>query len=141
MENHYFGTEKESMGRELNKDLVFAEECYQIIGAAMEVHNELGPGFLEPVYQEALLHEMRMRNISAKPEEPLHIHYKEIELSKKYRADFICYDAIIVELKALSELLPVHTAQTLNYLKATGFKVALLINFGASKLEYKRLIL
>ena len=129
------------MGSQLKKDLVFAEECYQLIGAAMEVHNELGPGFLEPVYQESLALEFRLREIQFRKEEPLNIKYKEFELSKRYIADFVCFDCIIVELKAHSELLSVHSAQTLNYLKATGFKVALLINFGTSKLQYKRLIL
>jgi GxxExxY protein len=129
------------MGRELNRDLLFADECYQVIGAAMEVHNEMGSGFLEAVYQESMALEFRIREIQFRREEPLNIKDKEFELSKRYIADFVCFDCIIVELKAHSELLSVHTAQTLNYLKATGFKVALLINFGTSKLQYKRLIL
>jgi len=128
------------MRQERNKELLFSNECYKIIGAAMEVHRELGSGFLEPVYQESLQLEFRLQNIPHRREEPLNINYKQFELSKRYIADFICYDCIIVELKALSDLLPVHTAQTLNYLKTTGFKVALLINFGTSSLQYKRLI-
>jgi GxxExxY protein len=129
------------MAQSVNKELLLGKECYQIIGTAMEVHKELGSGFLEPVYQESLSLEFRLREIPFRKEEPLNIRYKQFELTKRYIADFICFDCIIVEIKALSDLLPVHTAQTLNYLKATGFKVALLINFGSSKLQFKRLVL
>ena len=120
---------------------LYKQECYDIIGAAMEVHNELGHGFLEPVYQEALSIVFQENNIPFIKEQVLDIHFKGRLLNKKYVADFICYDEIIVELKALETLAPEHTAQVLNYLKATGKKLGLLINFGTTKLQYKRVIL
>ena len=121
--------------------LIFEEETYAIIGAAMDVHKELGNGFLEAVYQEALAIEFVNRKIHVKRESPLKIHYKNRQLSKVYIADFICYDKIIVELKAVSHLSVEHEAQLLNYLKATKLKLGLLINFGAKSLEHKRMVL
>jgi GxxExxY protein len=121
-------------------DLLYENETYKIIGAAMEVHKELGAGFLEAVYQEALEKELAIQNIPFKREAILPIYYKNILLQKVYIADFICYDKIIVELKALSALNTEHMAQLLNYLKATDLKLGLLINFGKSSLEYKRII-
>jgi GxxExxY protein len=122
-------------------DFIYADETYKIIGAGMTVHNELGRGFLEAVYQEALAKEFALQDISYEKEKHIQIFYKGQELSKYYIADFVCYDKIIVEIKAVSSLLPEHTAQVLNYLKATKQKIGLLLNFGASKLEYERLIL
>ena len=122
-------------------DILFKTESYRIIGACMEVHNVLGAGFLEPVYQEALAYEFYLQNIPFEHEKKLTIRYKDIELEKMYSADFVCYDAIIVELKALSGLTPEHEAQVLNYLKATGYKLGILVNFGGKTLEYKRLVL
>ena len=107
----------------------------------MEVHKNLGCGFLEPVYQEALALEFNLRNIPFEKEKSLPISYKGYRLTKKYMADFICYDSIIIELKALSSLTSAHESQVVNYLKATGFKLGLLINFGVSSLKYKRLVL
>ena len=121
-------------------DLLYKEEVYAIIGAAMNVHNELGSGFLEAVYQEALEREFFLQNIPARKEAPLQILYKNYSLSKYYIADFLCYDKIIVELKAVSRVNAEHTAQVLNYLKASKKELGLLINFGEPKLEYKRLI-
>jgi GxxExxY protein len=121
-------------------DLLYKDEAFKIVGAAMEVHNELGSGFLEGVYQEALEREFANQGIPYQREVPLPILYKGELLSKKYVADFICYDKIIVELKALSSLNSEHQSQVLNYLKATGMKLGLLLNFGASKLESKRII-
>jgi GxxExxY protein len=118
----------------------YESETYDIIGAAMNVYNELGTGFLEVVYQEALEYEFALKNIPARKEVPLQIYYKGKLLSKYYVADFICYDKIIVELKSVSVLLDEHKAQVINYLKATKFQVGLLINFGKPKLEYKRVI-
>ena len=121
-------------------ELIYKDEVYQIIGAAMEVHKELGCGFLEAVYQEALEIEFQLRKIPYLREPKLNIYYKEQILTKYYEADFICFDNIIVELKALSGLISDHESQMLNYLKATKLKVGLLINFGRQSLEYKRMV-
>ena len=123
-----------------SNEYLFKEECYDIIGAAMEVHNVLGSGFLEPVYQEALELEFDELEIPHDREAFIEIKYKGKVLDKKYIADFICYDEISVELKAVETLLPEHAAQVINYLKATDSRLGLLINFGAAKLQYKRII-
>jgi len=107
----------------------------------MNVQNELGCGFLEAVYQEALSIEFNHNNIPFQKEKPLNIYYKERLLTKKYVADYICFDQIIVELKAMDSLAPEHTAQVLNYLKATGCTLAILLNFGSKSLMYKRVIM
>ena len=125
----------------MNNDILYKEECYKIIGACMEVHKELGPGFLEPVYQEALSLEFYIQGIQFEKEKDIRIVYKGKTLDKWYKADFLCFDKIIVELKALSELSNDHIAQLLNYLKATKLRVGLLVNFGSPSLVYKRLIL
>lgn len=106
----------------------------------MEVHKTLGCGFLEPVYQEALIYEFTKQNIPFQKEKILTINYKDIELEKKYIADFVCFDSIILELKALSQLVTEHESQVLNYLKATGYRLGLLVNFGEKSLKYKRLV-
>ena len=124
----------------LKQDIIFKDEAYKIIGAAMEVHRELGPGFLEAVYQEALEIEFDIRNIPYAREKQLKINYKEHTLSKYYMADFVCYDKIIVELKAEKELTSIDEAQAFNYLKATQYKLALLINFGENSIRYKRIV-
>jgi len=116
-------------------------QTYAIIGAAMEVHSQLGRGFLEAVYHEALRLELTARGIPHSHEVELPIAYKGQRLVTHYRADFICFQRVIVEMKALDKLGGNETAQVLNYLKATGLKVALLINFGAESLEYKRFVL
>ncbi len=110
--------------------LIYAKESYKIAGAAMVVYNNLGCGFLEPVYQEALEIEFRRMGIPYQREVELDIYYDGILLEKKYKADFVCYDKIIVELKAVSELDDGNRAQIRNYLKATHYKLGLLINFG-----------
>ena len=120
--------------------LIHEDETYSIIGAALKVHQELGNGFLEAVYQEALEKEFRLRNIPYKREVPIKIYYKNEPLEKCYIADFICYDKIIVELKALSGLNTEHQGQMINYLTATRLKVGLLINFGKQNLEHKRIV-
>ncbi len=111
---------------------------YAIIGAAMEVHRTLGFGFLEAVYQEALILEFILRNVPFRKEVDLPVTFKEQLLTTAYRADFICYDSVIVELKAISQLSGKEEAQIINYLKATGLTTGLVINFGARSLEYKR---
>jgi len=116
------------------------QRTYKIIGAAMEVHKELGCGFLEAVYQEALEREFSVQEISYKSQPAVQIVYKDKPLNKTYQPDFVCFDEVIVEIKAVSGLSGIEEAQLINYLKATGLKVGLLINFGAKSLEYKRLV-
>jgi len=116
------------------------QRTYQIIGAAIEVHKELGSGFLEAVYQEALEGEFTYQEIPYKSQPPVRIEYKGKPLKKKYEPDFICYDDIIVEIKAMDKLSGVEHAQIINYLKATRLKVGLLINFGSKSLEHKRFV-
>ena len=115
------------------------QESYNITGAAMHVYNTLGPGFLEAVYQEALELEFTKRNIPYEREKALTISYEGIVLKQTYRADFVCYGNIIVELKAVAHLDDTHRSQVFNYLKATGYKLGLLFNFGKEDgLEYER---
>jgi len=113
-------------------------ETYAIIGAAMEVHKTLGGGFLEAVYQEAMAREMASRKIPFKAQVELPIFYKGEKLATSYRADFICFDSVLVELKAMRAMTPVEDAQVINYLKATGLQKGLLINFHGQSLEHKR---
>ena len=122
-------------------EILFKEEVFAIYGAAIEVHRELGPGFLEAVYQEALEIELVDRGIPFEAQKPLLIHYKRRKLKKEYIADLVCYGQIIVELKALDHLSKKEESQVLNYLKATGLRVGLLLNFGSEgTLERQRLI-
>ena len=116
-------------------------ETYGIIGAAMEVHTHLGCGFLEAVYQEALGLEFELRGLPARPQVELPLTYKGRRLKTFYKADFICFESVIVELKAAERLGGVERAQIINYLKATGLKRGLLLNFGAQRLEYERFVL
>jgi GxxExxY protein len=113
---------------------------YAIIGSAMEVHRELGCGFLEAVYQEALALEFGYRGIPCKQQVDLPIYYKGIRLTTHYRPDFICFEDVVVEIKALEKLSGVEQAQLLNYLKASRKETGLLLNFGSSSLEYERFI-
>ena len=115
-------------------------QTYAIIGAAMEVHKVLGHGFFEAVYQEALADEFARRNVPFREQVDLSIVYKGKTLLTHYRPDFILFDSIIVEIKALDALTSREKAQVLNYLKASGFQRGLLINFGARSLQYERLI-
>jgi GxxExxY protein len=122
-------------------DLLYKEEVYAIVGAAMDVYNDLGPGFLENVYQEAMEIEVVERNIPSKAIQEIHIKYKGRPLKKFYIADLICYDKVIVKIKAMDKLTLREEGQLINYLKATGMKVGVLINFGHyPSLEWKRLV-
>ena len=115
-------------------------ETYAIIGAAMEVHRELGHGFLEAVYQDALAAELEHRGIQFERELEIPIMYKGARLPSSYRSDFVCFGTIIVELKALGGLTGAEESQVINYLKATGMKRGILLNFGTRSLEYKRFV-
>ena len=119
-------------------ELIFKKESYEIVGACMEVHNQLGPGFLESVYQEALSREFVERNITFLQQWGIDVYYKGEKLEKKFFADFICYGEIIIEIKAMEGFVPEHEAQLINYLKATQKPLGLLVNFGAEKLQYRR---
>ena len=123
------------------EDYIFAQEGKKILDAAFAVHRTLGPGFLEAVYQEALAIELAKRDIPFSQQKELTIYYGGKTLNKKYYADFVCYDAIILELKDMEMLIPQHQAQLLNYLKATQMHLGYLLNFGEAKLNVKRLIL
>ncbi len=113
---------------------------YEVIGVAMEVHKQLGHGFLEAVYHDALVLEFTAKDIPFLHEVQLPVFYKAQRLPTTYRADFVCFDSIIVEIKAINKLTHVEDAQIINYLKATNFELGLLLNFGAPSLEYKRRI-
>ena len=129
---------------ELGSDnrLLYRDETFAVIGAAMDVYYRLGCGFAEPVYQEALGLEFRLRSIPFVPQKKLHIRYKDFVLEKFYRADFVCFDKVIVEIKAQTALIAVDWSQLLNYMKASEFRVGLLFNFGSARdLEKKRMII
>ncbi len=122
-------------------ELVLGDEVYNVVGAAIEVHRALGPGFLEAVYQEAFEIELTDRVIPFASQVVLPIRYKGRPLKKEYMADVICYGNVLVELKALDRLSGKEEAQVLNYLKATGLRIGILINFGSPmKLEWRRFI-
>ena len=122
------------------REMIFKDETYTIIVFCMEIHNHLGYGFSEIVYKDALQNELLENNISYEREKEFSVHYKGKLLPHKFYADFIIFDAIIVELKCVNELLDEHVSQAINYLKVSGKKLALLINFKRSKLEYKRIV-
>jgi GxxExxY protein len=118
--------------------LIYPKESYDITGCLMEVHRELGCGFLEAVYQEALAIEFKKAGIPFKREVPLQINYKGVTLTKEYVADFVCYNKIIIELKAVSQIADIHKSQVKNYLKVTGYRLGILANFGSTSLETAR---
>lgn len=115
----------------MSEGIIYKEESYQIQGAIFEVYREMGCGFLEAVYQECLEKEFALRSMQFVAQQKLLLTYKRQPLSQSYQPDFICYGKIIVGLKAVKEIAPEHKAQVINYLKATGFKLALLVNFGS----------
>ena len=125
----------------IRKDLLYADEVYHLVGAAMDARTNLGSGFLEPVYQEALGCELKLRKIPFAEQFELPIFYKDFQLAKRYIADMVAYEKIIIELKALAELTTREDAQLINHLKASRIKLGLLFNFGSRKtLQWKRLI-
>jgi GxxExxY protein len=124
-----------------NMELIYREEVFAVIGACFEVYNELGSGFLEDDYQEALMVELQRRGIPFNSKPKLEIHYKGRLLTKKYEPDFVLHSKILMEIKSVSALANEHRAQVHNYLKASSFQVGLLVNFGKSKvLEYERIV-
>jgi GxxExxY protein len=122
-------------------ELLYKAEAFAIIGACFEVYNETGYGFGEPVYQECLGIELQSRGIPFRAQPELELRYKGRLLEKKFKPDFLCFDQIVLEIKAASELCNAYRAQVHNYLKATGFRLGLLVNFGAHpKLEHERIV-
>jgi len=125
----------------MKDEIPLSDETYRILGACFEVYNELGCGFLEAVYQECLAIEFGLAEIPFEQQKPLGLIYKGRTIEKSYVADFVCFDEVLVEIKAVSRLTGEHHAQTLNYLHAGGFDIGLLINFGHfPKIEYHRLL-
>jgi len=121
-------------------DIVFKEESYRIVGSCLAVFNKLGSGFLESVYQEALEIQFKNDKIPFVKERKLHIKFDDIQLDKFFKADYVCFDSIIVELKATPFIHKNDLAQVLNYLRATGMKLGILVNFGEKSLTYKRIL-
>ena len=120
-------------------EVLFKRLSYRVVGAAMEVHRLLGSGFLEAVYQTALAHELKLSEIPFEPQKRLTVKYKDIIVGN-YIADFVIDGKIIIEIKAVSNLTSSHQAQALNYLAATGYKLAILLNFGATSLQQRRVV-
>ncbi len=122
-------------------NFISKQETFEIIGLCMEVHNNLGAGFLEIVYKDALEYEFQSRNISYQREKEYHVDYKGVILPHKFFADFVVFNTIILEVKCTSCIANEHVAQAINYLKVSKNRVALVVNFGEVRLNYKRLIL
>jgi GxxExxY protein len=123
------------------KDLLYKGEVYKIISCCMEVHRELGRGFLEAVYQEALEHEFQLRKIPFEKEKNFRIEYKNQTLKKFYISDFVVYDKILLEIKAQAGIIEKDFRQTINYLAVTKLKLGLLVNFGEDQLKFKKIVL
>jgi GxxExxY protein len=122
-------------------EIVYAAESYRIMGACFEVYKEKGCGFTEPVYQECLEIELEMQGIPFRANDLLPLRYKDRPLKQKFKPDFVCFELIVVEIKAVSQLMDEHRAQVHNYLKATGLKLGLLVNFASHpKLDYERIV-
>jgi GxxExxY protein len=122
-------------------EIIYKEESFRIIGLCMEVHNNLGKGFLEIVYKDALEYEFRKNNIPFEREKEYEINYKDIVLPHKFYDDFVVFDKIILEVKGMAGIAEGHIAQTLNYLKVSGLKLGLIVNFGELSLQSKRVVL
>ena len=130
------------MNHEKHEKILYTDECYVIQGAIFEVYREMGNGFLEAVYQECIETELLDRNIPFQSRPKITIKYKNKQLSRFYQPDLVCFDKIVVELKAVKQIAPEHRAQAINYLKATGYRLVLLANFGAyPKATVERLVL
>ena len=127
--------------REKPMSLLFEKETYRILGACFEVYNDKGCGFLEAVYQECLTIEFKLQSIPYRAQLPLELKYKGVVLEQKYQPDFLCFDQILLEIKSVKNIIDEHRAQLHNYIKATGLRLGLLVNFGHHpKLEYERII-
>ncbi len=124
----------------MEKEIIYKEESYQIIAVCLEVYNKLGNGFLEIVYKDALEYEFQKRNIPYKREQGFTIEYKDIILPHGYSADFVLYNKIILEVKAVSEIIDRFFRQTLNYLKVTDYRLGIIANFGEERFKYKRVV-
>ena len=124
----------------METNIIYKKESYQIIGKCMEVHNELGHGFLEVVYKDALELVFDQSEILYEREKEYDVYFKDILLPHKFYADFVVFDKIILEVKCVKNLTDEHIAQTINYLKVSGNKLGLLVNFSRGQLEYKRLV-
>jgi GxxExxY protein len=122
-------------------NLIHKEESYKIIGICMDVHNHLGPGFLEIVYKDALEYEFKNLKIPYAREKRYEVNYKDIILPHKFQADFVVFDQIVLEVKAVSGIAEDFIARAINYLKVSGLKLSLIVNFGEMKLNYKRIVL
>jgi GxxExxY protein len=126
----------------MNDELIYRDECYRIVGACLAVHTDKGNGFTEPVYQDALEIEMELTGIPFDAQHNYPIQYRGRQLRHTYTPDLVCFDLIIVELKAAKALIDEHRAQVLNYLKVTGLQLGLLVNFGSHpRLEWERIVL
>jgi len=124
----------------MDSKLLFKDETYQVIGACIKVHKNLGKGFEDCVYKEAIAHELSKAEVPFEKQKQLSIYYNGNKLNSHFVADFVCFDKIIVEIKSLNILDPVIKKQTINYLRSTNFEVSLLVNFGENKLTWERFI-
>jgi GxxExxY protein len=140
LEERKLGSPMDTKEREYNYGFIYGDETFRIIGTAMNVANELGCGFLEAVYQEALEIELTENAIPFESQKRISISYKGKVLNKEYIADFVCFNNIIVEIKTIKRITEIEEAQIINYLRATKLPLGLIINFGSMKLEWKRYI-
>ena len=136
-----YRTDRTNLTKNVMSEIIYKDESYRIVGACFEVYNEKGCGFTEPVYQECLEIELELQTIPFKAQANLPLSYKGRPLRHRFQPDFICWEKIILELKAVSALADEHRSQVLNYLNATGYRLGLLVNFGAhGKLEWERIV-